>query len=60
MPQERLSRRLAWAGVATIEVRSDPDAATGAYRETRIARRGKTLTGAAVPGVQVEVASLIP
>lgn len=45
---------------ATIEVRSDPDAATGAYRETRVARRGETLTAAAVPGVQVDVACLFP
>ena len=45
---------------ATIEVRSDPDAATGAYRETGVARRGETLTAAAVPGVQVDVASLFP
>ena len=45
---------------ATIEVRSDPDAAAGAYRETRVVRRGETLTAAAVPGVQVDVASLFP
>ena len=45
---------------ATIEVRSDPDTTTGAYRETRVARRGETLTAAAVPGVQVDVASLFP
>ncbi len=45
---------------ATIEVRSDPHTATGAYRETRVVRRGETLTAAAVPGVQVDVASLFP
>jgi Uma2 family endonuclease len=44
----------------TIEVRSDPDTATCAYRETRVVRRGETLTAAAVPGVQVDVASLFP
>ena len=45
---------------ATIEVRSDPDTAAGAYRETRVVRRGETLTAAAVPGVPVDVASLFP
>jgi len=45
---------------ATIEVRSDPDTATGAYRDTRVVRRGETLTAAAVPGVQVDVGSLFP
>jgi Uma2 family endonuclease len=45
---------------ATIEVRSDPDTATGAYRETRVVRRGETLTAASVPGVRVDVASLFP
>jgi Uma2 family endonuclease len=45
---------------ATIEVHSDPDAASGTYRGARVARRGETLTAAAVPGVQVDVASLFP
>jgi len=45
---------------ATIEVRSDPDTATGAYRETRVVGRGEMLTAAAVPGVQLDVTSLFP
>jgi Uma2 family endonuclease len=45
---------------ATIEVRSNPDAATGAYRETRVVPGGETLTATAVPGVSVDVASLFP
>ncbi len=43
---------------ATIEVRSDPDKATGEYRDSRVARRGETMTAAAVPDVQVDVARL--
>jgi Uma2 family endonuclease len=45
---------------ATIEVRSAPDAAASVYRETRVVRRGETLTAEAVPGVQVDAASLFP
>jgi hypothetical protein len=44
----------------TIEVRSEPDTATGAYRETWVVRRGETLSAAVVPGVQVDVASPFP
>ena len=43
---------------ATIEVRRDPDAAAGAYRETRIVRSGETLTPTALPGVSIDVSGL--
>lgn len=45
---------------AAIEVRSNPDSASSTYRETRVVRRGETLTAAAVPGVHVDVAALFP
>ena len=45
---------------ASIEVYRDPEAASGIYRQTLVVRRGETLTAAAVPGVQVDVAPLFP
>jgi len=43
-----------------LEVMRDPDPATAVYRDLRSHRAGDRIELAAVPGVQVAVADLIP
>ncbi len=45
---------------AAIEVYREADVAAGTYRSAHVVRRGETVEAAAVPGVQVDVASLFP
>jgi Uma2 family endonuclease len=72
LPQDRLSksRMYARAGIPeywivsrrddAVEVMRDPDRATAAYRERRLARRGARIELAACSGVGVAVDELLP
>ena len=45
-------------GDATVEVRREPDAASGTYRTRTVARGGETLIAGTVPGLSIAVADL--
>ena len=43
---------------STVEVRREPDPASGSYRTKAVARGGDTLVAASVPGLSIGVADL--
>jgi Uma2 family endonuclease len=45
-------------GESTVEVRREPDSASGTYRTRAVARGGETLIATSVPGLSVAVADL--